>query len=92
MSGSGNATVSVTGLALLLRNWYFTVTVSGVIVSSSNSIETSAERVKTSPPTDSSAAVSFADAPHGARLASATIPKCQSFAMVQLAVTFGAAS
>src|SRR5687767_1933350 len=60
MSGSGNATVSVIGAALWLRNWYLTVTVSGLIVSSSDSIAMSGERVKTSPPTDNSAEESLA--------------------------------
>src|SRR4051794_38289963 len=69
MSGSGNATVRVTGATLWLRNWYLTVTVSGVIARSSDSIATSAERVKTRPPIDSSAAESFAaaDEPRAAR-------------------------
>src|SRR5215470_92504 len=66
ISGNGNATVSVTGLGLWLRNTYRTVTLSGVMVRSSDSIETSAFFVKTSPPTASSAEESLArdtDAP-----------------------------
>src|SRR5215831_2764026 len=98
MSGSGNAIVSVTGAALVLRNAYFTVTVSGVIASSSDSIAMSADLVKVSPPTESSAAVSLARAgapaprrpapSRPAAIASAEIPiRDASVAMPELAIS-----
>src|ERR1041385_3732827 len=67
MSGSGNATVKVTGEVLWLRNRYLTVTISGVTVSSSDSIAMSGERVNTSPPTESSAELSLASDGAGAQ-------------------------
>ena len=60
MSGNGNPTVNVTGFGVLLTNRYRTTTRSGVMVSSSDSSDTSEERVKTRPPTESSAAESLA--------------------------------